>query len=197
MRHCVFVVGSPEGLIEIAPILKRAVAAGLKHDVWLTANGNGSPADLLANLGVTSTLASGSDRAGRPGLLGASKCFDHVASIKTWMQRPPLVVVYGESVSAFLATMAGRFAGAWIVHLESGLSSGRLFEPFPAEILRRLTFRMTNFALCSNDEAYERMRRYHCKVTHIGSGISAADGASEAPTAAWQATVNALLNWSK
>jgi UDP-N-acetylglucosamine 2-epimerase (non-hydrolysing) len=51
------------------------------------------------------------------------------------------------------------------VHLESGLSSGRLSDPFPEEILRRLTFRLTRFALCPNDEAFERMRRL--KIPHV------------------------------
>lgn len=196
MRHCVFVVGSKERLIEIAPILQRAAAAGLKHDVWVT-SAAASPGAIMAEHGVKSALLNGAEATRRTGVRSVFGCFDHVASIKTWMQRAPLVVVYGESLSTFVAAVAGRYAGGWIVHLDSGRSSGRLFAPFPTEILRRLTFRMTNFALCGNDDAYERMRRYHCKVTHIGARIAGADGNSDAAPRAWQATVDALLNWSR
>jgi UDP-N-acetylglucosamine 2-epimerase (non-hydrolysing) len=51
------------------------------------------------------------------------------------------------------------------VHLESGLSSGRLTDPFPEELLRRLTFRLTDFALCPNEEACDRMQKVgNCDV---------------------------------
>jgi UDP-N-acetylglucosamine 2-epimerase (non-hydrolysing) len=59
-----------------------------------------------------------------------------------------------------LGAIAGRFAGGDIVHLESGLSSGKWSDPFPEELLRRLTFRMSSYALCPNDEAAARMAAY-------------------------------------
>ncbi|HMN14049.1 MAG TPA: UDP-N-acetylglucosamine 2-epimerase, partial [Bellilinea sp.] len=48
--------------------------------------------------------------------------------------------------------------GAKVVHLESGLSSGRLLDPFPEEICRRLVFRMTDVAMCPSTEAVNYMK---------------------------------------
>ena len=56
-----------------------------------------------------------------------------------------------------------------MVHLESGLSSGKLTDPFPEELLRRLTFQLTHYALCPNDEAAEHMQRSGTpEVVHTG-----------------------------
>src|SRR5690606_14227719 len=59
---------------------------------------------------------------------------------------------------------------------ESGLSSGRLFDPFPEELLRRITFRLTRYALCPNPEASARMRRLrNCETIDTG-GNTLLDG---------------------
>jgi UDP-N-acetylglucosamine 2-epimerase (non-hydrolysing) len=72
----------------------------------------------------------------------------------------PLVVVHGDTLSTWLGALAGRSGGGDIVHLESGLSSGKWNDPFPEELLRRLTFRKARYAICPNDEAAARMERY-------------------------------------
>jgi UDP-N-acetylglucosamine 2-epimerase (non-hydrolysing) len=46
------------------------------------------------------------------------------------------------------------------VHLESGLSSGRLLDPFPEELCRRLVFRMTDVAMCPDAQTSRYMSRY-------------------------------------
>jgi UDP-N-acetylglucosamine 2-epimerase (non-hydrolysing) len=77
--------------------------------------------------------------------------------------------VHGDTLSTYLGALAARFAGGWTVHLESGLTSGKITDPFPEELLRRLTFRLTRVALCPNDDACERMRSYNnCTVIHTG-----------------------------
>jgi UDP-N-acetylglucosamine 2-epimerase (non-hydrolysing) len=40
------------------------------------------------------------------------------------------------------------------------LSSGKWNDPFPEEMLRRLTFRKTRYAICPNDDAAARMEGY-------------------------------------
>jgi len=86
-------------------------------------------------------------------------------------QHPGLnVVVHGDTLSTVLGAMAARRARGRVCHLESGLSSGRLFDPFPEELTRRLVFRMTDLALCPGPESAEYMRRHHprCEVVDTG-----------------------------
>ncbi len=88
------------------------------------------------------------------------KCHEYVKSAKLWTGKRPLVVVHGDTLSTWLGAVAGRWGGGDIVHLESGLSSGKWNDPFPEEMLRRLTFRKARYAICPNDEAAARMARY-------------------------------------
>jgi UDP-N-acetylglucosamine 2-epimerase (non-hydrolysing) len=176
MRQCVFVIGTRAQLVKVAPVLRLACELGLEHDVWFTGQHNESIDDLIGDFDIKSKFVRPSAQKERssilrllawlPGtLLG---CYRYVKAVRTSTQTQPLVIVHGDTLSTFLGALAGRIAGGQIVHLESGLSSGRITDPFPEELLRRLTFRLTDFALCPNDDAYARMRNYDCKVVHTG-----------------------------
>jgi UDP-N-acetylglucosamine 2-epimerase (non-hydrolysing) len=71
--------------------------------------------------------------------------------------------VHGDTLSTFATAVAGRLAGGEVVHLESGLTSGKLLDPFPEEVIRRLTFRLTHYAICPSIESSYMMRRYKCR----------------------------------
>lgn len=64
------------------------------------------------------------------------------------------ILVHGDTLSTALGALAGHKLGARVVHLESGLTSKRIFDPFPEEILRRLVFRLSDIAMCPNKENY-------------------------------------------
>ncbi len=177
MRQCVFVIGTRAQLIKVAPVLTRAREAGLKHVVWMTGQHDESIDDLIQDFDVRSEFirpTEGKERSSIirlltwfPGTLVA--CRRYLASVRTLTGMAPLVVVHGDTLSTWLGALAARFAGGVVVHLESGLSSGSIRDPFPEELLRRLTFRLTRVALCPNDEACERMGKYrHCQVVHTG-----------------------------
>jgi UDP-N-acetylglucosamine 2-epimerase (non-hydrolysing) len=79
------------------------------------------------------------------------------------------VLVHGDTLSTLVGALAGHRSGARVVHLESGLSSGRLLDPFPEELCRRLVFRLADMAMCPNTEAAAYMRRHHpCAVVETG-----------------------------
>ncbi len=167
-----------------------ASEAGLRYDIWLAADTELAAAELAESLGLTVSFPSAKRHAGRAGLGGAIKCYEHVHSLKAWTQRPPLVIVFGDSVSSYLAMLAGRLAGGWVVDLEGGRYAGGLYADFPLGLLRSLRARLTNFAVCSGDDAERRMRKHHCKILRIDGELP---GAAEA----CRATVDALLSWSR
>ncbi len=53
--------------------------------------------------------------------------------------RPDVVVVQGDTTSAFSAALAAFYARIPVVHLEAGLRTGDMYSPFPEEANRRLT----------------------------------------------------------
>ena len=53
--------------------------------------------------------------------------------------RPDVVVVQGDTSSAFTAALAAFYHQIPVVHLEAGLRTGNIYSPFPEEVNRRLT----------------------------------------------------------
>ena len=194
MRECIFVVGTRAQLVKLAPVLSLASQSGLQHVVWLTGQHDESIDDLIDDFDIQSEFIRSQQQTERssvfrlvawlPGTLLA--CFRFVRSVRDRTQSAPLVIVHGDTLSTYLGAVAGRLAHSRIVHLESGLSSGRITDPFPEELLRRLTFRLTNFALCPNDDACDRMRTFdNCEVVHTGENtlLDCVRGALESGTA--------------
>jgi UDP-N-acetylglucosamine 2-epimerase (non-hydrolysing) len=168
MRQCIFVLGTRAQLVKVAPVLRLAQASGLRHTVWFTGQHHESIDDLIADFGLTSKFvlpANPKERSSIGRLLiwipkTVHDCFRYVNATKLWTGKRPLVIVHGDTLSTWLGAVAGRWGGGDIVHLESGLSSGKWNDPFPEELLRRLTFRKARYAICPNDEAAERMQQY-------------------------------------
>ncbi len=194
MRECIFIIGTRAQLVKLAPVLSLASQSGLQHVVWFTGQHDESIDDLIDDFDIQSDFIRPQQRTERssvfrlvtwlPGTL--LRCFRFVRSVRNRTQSAPLVVVHGDTLSTYLGAVAGRLACSRIVHLESGLSSGRITDPFPEELLRRLTFRLTNFALCPNDDACNRMRTFDdCEVVHTGENtlLDCVRGAVESGTA--------------
>ncbi len=173
MRPCIFVLGTRAQLVKVAPVLREAIDAGLDHVVWFTGQHNESIDDLIADFGIRSTFH----------LPGSRKERSSILRLLAWLPGTffrcrrfirdtgdePLVVVHGDTLSTWLGALAARFGGGQVVHLESGLTSGKLTDPFPEEILRRLTFKVTDYALCPNDAATARMRAEGTpEIVHTG-----------------------------
>jgi len=173
LKTCVFVLGTRAQLVKVAPVLRAAAEQDLPHIVWFTGQHQESIADLIDDFDLTSRFvmpAGHRERSSVRMLLGWAPmmliaCRRFIASQRLGSGAGPLVVVHGDTLSTFLGALAARSAKAEVVHLESGLSSGSLRDPFPEELLRRLTFRLTSHALCPNQGAAARMRRYRgCNV---------------------------------
>lgn len=71
----------------------------------------------------------------------------------------PVVIVHGDTLTTLLGAVAARFAGAKVVHLEAGLRSGDLRNPFPEEIVRRIVSRVAHFHLCPTLNEVQNLRQ--------------------------------------
>ncbi len=53
--------------------------------------------------------------------------------------QPSLVVVHGDTVTSFTATLAAYYEQVAVAHVEAGLRTGDLMSPWPEEAMRKLT----------------------------------------------------------
>lgn len=56
-------------------------------------------------------------------------------------------LVHGDTASTLFTAIALRLSGVPVVHVEAGLRSSKLLEPFPEEIVRRIVSRLTKLHL--------------------------------------------------
>jgi len=68
------------------------------------------------------------------------------------------VLVHGDTLTTFAVAWAAFLEGVPVGHVEAGLRSGRLDEPFPEEANRRLTDVLTDLALAPTPTAAANLR---------------------------------------
>jgi UDP-N-acetylglucosamine 2-epimerase len=92
--------------------------------------------------------------------------------------KPKYVIYHGDTMSTAAASIASsKLLNPWEkwknVHLEAGLRSGSLFEPFPEEISRKISDRFSDILLAVSDLTEKNLHKYKNKkkITKIGNTI--------------------------
>ena len=81
--------------------------------------------------------------------------------------RPRLVIVQGDTTTAFASALAAFYGRIPVAHVEAGLRSGDPANPFPEEINRRLTAVLTDLHFAPTPLARRRLRREGVPVRKI------------------------------
>lgn len=66
---------------------------------------------------------------------------------------PDLLLVHGDTTTAFSASLAAFYLGIRVAHVEAGLRSGELFSPFPEEFNRRAIDACSFLHFCPTEKA--------------------------------------------
>ncbi len=79
-------------------------------------------------------------------------------------ERPDMIVVQGDTATTFCGALAGFYSRTPVVHVEAGLRTGDLQQPFPEEMNRVVTGRLASL---------------HCAATESAAGNLRAEGVSD------------------
>jgi len=74
-------------------------------------------------------------------------------------EQPAALLVQGDTTTAFAAALAGFYAGVPVGHVEAGLRTGRLDQPFPEEMNRRLVTQLAAWHYAPTARAAAALRR--------------------------------------
>lgn len=72
--------------------------------------------------------------------------------------KPDLVVVQGDTVSTFCGALAAFYAGVPVAHVEAGLRTGDLRQPFPEEMNRVVVSQLSTFHFAATSWAASNLR---------------------------------------
>jgi UDP-N-acetylglucosamine 2-epimerase (non-hydrolysing) len=68
------------------------------------------------------------------------------------------MIVHGDTVSSVLGALVAKMYGVKLAHVESGLRSFNLLEPFPEEICRNIVSRLSDLSFCPNPWAVSNLK---------------------------------------
>jgi UDP-N-acetylglucosamine 2-epimerase (non-hydrolysing) len=168
----VFVIGTRAQLIKVAPVIVLCESKGLPICLLMTGQHLETIQDLVDEFGIRTPLTrtvEAMERSTVGSLLwwlpsayfGLRKSLQKIKAENANFD----VIVHGDTLSTLIGAFAGWRVGARVVHLESGLTSGKLFDPFPEELSRRVVFRLVDVVMCPNETAAAYMRsRHRCRV---------------------------------
>jgi UDP-N-acetylglucosamine 2-epimerase len=154
-----FVFGTRPEAIKMAPIIAAcATAPGLQPVVCVTAQHRDLLDQVLTFFGIEPDEDLDLMRDGQT-LTGFTA--RALASIGTWLDREDLsaLVVQGDTNTTFAAALAAYHRQIPVAHVEAGLRTGELYEPWPEEGNRRLTDHLSTWHFAPTEAAAANLYR--------------------------------------
>ena len=143
MHTILFISGTRPEIIKLAPLYHALQQTSWADAQWLhTGQHTDMAAQILACFDISPDIEL--KRHGESLLDFSTGCrlqLDKVMSQQPWS----LVIVQGDTESAFLGALAGFYHGIPVAHIEAGLRTYNLNRPFPEEGLRQMLSRITKF----------------------------------------------------
>ncbi len=181
----VFVAGTTAELIKLAPVMRELQQLHEPFELWSTAQHVTGVAETLADLAIPAADLE----------LVRSGATSHITKslqVPPWMLRIAayavrnrrelrrrlrsggsrgVVVVHGDTFSTVLGALLGRFLGARVAHVEAGLRTGSLRNPFPEEANRRIVAKLAtiHFAPTEREVRNLKAERVHGEIIETGA----------------------------
>jgi UDP-N-acetylglucosamine 2-epimerase (non-hydrolysing) len=159
-RTVLFIFGTRPEAIKLCPLLLklRSFPGQYSTQVCVTAQHRGMLDQVLTAFGVTPDYDLNVMTPGQT-------LFQSTARIMQALEqpfaasKPDLAVVQGDTTSTLCGALAAFYSGVPVAHVEAGLRTGDLHQPFPEELNRVLTARMTRLHFAATQAAADNLRR--------------------------------------
>lgn len=83
-----------------------------------------------------------------------------------------ICLVHGDTLSTLLGLQMAKAAGLKIAHVEAGLRSYKLFDPFPEELIRIYCMRRADLLFAPSDTAFANLKKMKLKGQCINIGAN-------------------------
>ena len=143
MQNILFVSGTRPEIIKLAPVYHALRVAPWANVTWLQTGQHSDMANqILACFDVVPDIRLQRDGSSLLDFAcGCRRQLDAVMTSKNWA----LVIVQGDTESAFQGALAGFYNHIPVAHVEAGLRTYNLGRPFPEEGLRQMISRLARY----------------------------------------------------
>tara|TARA_R110002110_G_scaffold303525_2_gene517660 strand:+ start:26423 stop:27496 length:1074 start_codon:yes stop_codon:yes gene_type:complete len=160
-------IGTKAQLIKMAPVMVELQTREIPYNFIFSGQHQATVSNIREEFGLKDpdvTLYNGKDITGVGQMLFWSLrilLFSLSHRKQVWQDdKNGIVLNHGDTFSTLLGSLLARVAGHRSAHVESGLRSFRLFHPFPEEITRLLTFRLSNVYFAPGKWAFNNLTGY-------------------------------------
>jgi UDP-N-acetylglucosamine 2-epimerase (non-hydrolysing) len=155
-KRILLVSGTRPEIIKLAPVYQALSKAAWAEVSWLHTAQHGEMAtQILASFGLSPDIVLQ-----RPGSslldfsLACRRQLDEVLATQPWS----MVVVQGDTESAFQGALAAFYHQVPLAHVEAGLRTGNLDRPFPEEGLRQMISRLARYQFAPTERSAAALR---------------------------------------
>lgn len=167
-------IGTKAQLVKMAPVLRRMDDGGVPY--WLVYSGQHSETfeeleKLFGLRPANEVLVADFEAATHASFARWTLRFWSAALrrlLKGAWRHCRIGLVHGDTASTLFAAIAMRLAGVPVAHVEAGLRSPRLFDPFPEEIVRRLVSHLSRWHYVPNQAAAGNLFGLHGEIIDTG-----------------------------
>lgn len=168
-QNVYFFIGTEAELIKVFPVMMECMKRGMVCHLIASGQNDLTKSRILRELHLNGKLIELSKESqikkSAGGLLKwfigtyriagkrIKEAFDHAE-----LEGAPMVV-HGDTVSTFMGARIGRKLGCIVCHVEAGLRSHHLLNPFPEEIDRLLTSRIARVHFAPGDKPMQNLRK--------------------------------------
>jgi len=174
------VLGTKAQLVKMAPVMVRLRERGIEYRFIHTGQHQATMGEMLTEFGLKPpdvVLHRGADIVSLPQMAGwtAKILWQCLTQKQRLFGNDPrgIVLVHGDTFSTLLGALMGKVARLRVGHVESGLRSFRLFDPFPEEITRLLTFRLSDSLYCPGPWALSNVEKHGSERLNTGGNTLA------------------------
>jgi UDP-N-acetylglucosamine 2-epimerase (non-hydrolysing) len=151
------IFGTRPEAIKLAPVIRELRARGHAPAIINTGQHRELLDPLLRRLSITATVNLDVMRDNQP-LSGLTARLADSLGEALRKFRPAAAIVQGDTTTALCGALAAFYERIPVAHVEAGLRSGVLDDPFPEELNRRLVSQLTRWHFAPTARAREALR---------------------------------------
>jgi UDP-N-acetylglucosamine 2-epimerase (non-hydrolysing) len=178
MRKILFVFGTRPEAIKLCPVLRRLESLGSEFQarVCVTAQHREMLDQVLGAFDVHPSYDLNLMQPGQSLFQSTSRILASLESVLAG-EEPDMVLVQGDTTTTFCGALAAFYRHIPVGHVEAGLRTGDMLQPFPEEMNRVLTTRLAALHFAATDGAAANLRSEGVNPARIrvtgNSGIDA------------------------
>lgn len=168
------VIGTRAQFIKVAPVMREFLDRGIRYNLIYTAQHQENIQEVLSLYGLPEpdvTLYHHHEASSRSSFMRWFFVIFWKALFQTkkFIPKKGNLITHGDTFTTWIGAVMGKRSKCSVAHLESGLRSFNYFQPFPEEICRVITFRLSDVYFCNDQWALENLKKYKGVKINLGA----------------------------